>query len=54
MYRERVLTHLTTTYRSRAAHIDELAEDDYLDCRDLTIGLEGVLWKLLVSTERHK
>ncbi len=50
----RVLTHLTTTYRNRAAHIDELAKDDYLGCREVTIGSQGVVWNLITSTEYHK
>jgi hypothetical protein len=41
-------------YRNRAVHIDELARDDYLGCRELTIGRHGVVWKLVLSTERHK
>lgn len=50
----RALTDLTVTYRNRAAHIDELARDDYIGCREVTIGAHGVLWKLALSTERHK
>jgi hypothetical protein len=43
-----------TAVRNRAAHIDELGKEDYLCCRALVIGSEGVLWKLLLATERHK
>jgi hypothetical protein len=50
----RALTVLTGTYRNRAAHIDELARGDYLGCRELTIGSQGVVWRLVLSTERHK
>ena len=50
----RSLITLTKTFRNRAAHIDELGEDDYLGCRDLVIGTQGVIWRLLVSTERHR
>ncbi|MDK9715589.1 MAG: hypothetical protein OEL86_16045 [Sulfuritalea sp.] len=50
----RTLTLLTTTYRNRAAHIEELAQSDYLGCREVTIGIEGVVWRLILSTERHK
>jgi len=50
----RSLTLLTTTFRNRAAHIDELSKADYLACRELAMGPEGVLWKLVVATERHK
>jgi hypothetical protein len=45
---------LITHFRNRAAHIDELEMDDYVSCRDLVIGSEGRLWKLVVATERHK
>jgi hypothetical protein len=50
----RALAVMTGTYRNRAAHIDELARSDYLGCRDLTIGSQGAIWKLVLSTERHK
>ena len=50
----RSLTLLTTTYRNRAAHIDELSSSDYQGCRELTIGADGILWRLVLSTERHK
>jgi hypothetical protein len=45
---------LTTRFRNRAAHIDELGRQDYVGCRDLIIGSEGVLWKLVLATEHHK
>lgn len=48
------LTKLTTNFRNRAAHIDELGKEDYLGCRELAIGAEGILWQLLVATEYHK
>jgi hypothetical protein len=50
----RSLSLLTTTYRNRAAHIDELSRSDYEGCRELTIGAQGLLWKLVLSTEHHK
>ena len=43
-----------TKFRNRAAHIDELGMGDYDSCRDLVIGSEGMLWKLVVATERCK
>ena len=43
-----------TKIRNRAAHIDELSKTDYVKCRTLVIGGEGLLWKLLMATERHK
>jgi hypothetical protein len=48
------LTILIAAYRNRAAHIDELARADYLGCREVAIGAQGVIWKLILSTERHK
>jgi hypothetical protein len=48
------LVLLTTNFRNRAAHIDELDRKDYLGCRELAIGLEGVVWRLLLATERHR
>jgi hypothetical protein len=48
------LGELTSKFRNRAAHIDELGKQDYVNCRELVIGAKGVLWNLVVSTERHK
>ncbi|HCC56909.1 MAG TPA: hypothetical protein DEQ47_06525 [Solibacterales bacterium] len=45
---------LTNSFRNRAAHIDELGKEDYLNCRELVIGSQGALWRLVVSTERHR
>jgi hypothetical protein len=50
----KALTILTGRFRNRAAHIDELGREDYSGCRELVIGPEGVMWKLLVATETHK
>lgn len=49
----KALVLLTTAFRNRAAHIDELAKADYDACRNLVIGANGMLWKLLDGTERH-
>ncbi len=40
--------------RNRAAHIDELGKSDYLSCRALVVGRDGLLWSLLLATERHE
>jgi hypothetical protein len=48
------LSCLTKRYRNPAAHVDELSGSDYSGCRELTIGADGILWKLVLSTERHK
>jgi hypothetical protein len=50
----RTLVVLSTNYRNRAAHIDQLAKEDYLGCRNLTIGDRGAIWMLILSTESHK
>ena len=50
----RALTLLTTRYRNCAAHIDELGREDYVNCRELVIGPQGITWKLVISTQRHK
>lgn len=50
----RSLSQLTTSYRNRAAHIDELSGSDYRACRELTIGAEGLVWKLILATEGRK
>lgn len=44
------LTLMTTNFRNRAAHIDELNREDYLHCRELVIGTEGLLWMVLLAT----
>jgi hypothetical protein len=48
------LVVLINSFRNRAAHIDELGKEDYVSCRELVIGSEGLLWKLVVATERYK
>ena len=50
----RSLELLTSDFRNRAAHIDELGKQDYVTCRDLVMGPEGALWKLELAAERHK
>lgn len=48
------LTNLTLKYRNKAAHIDELTKKDYLGCREIVIGNQGIVWKLILSTKKHK
>jgi hypothetical protein len=48
------LALLTTNFRNRAAHVDELGREDYLGCRELVIGNHGIVWMLLAATERHR
>ena len=47
------LSTLTANFRNRAAHIDELSREDYMGCRELVIGADGLLWRLVVATEPH-
>ncbi len=47
------LTTLTKEYRNKAAHIEELDEADYHNCRELVMGSEGILWRLSLSVEVH-
>ena len=48
------LLTLTRDFRNRAAHIDELSEADYNECKDLVIGPTGVLWQLTMASEPHR
>lgn len=48
------LTSVATGFRNRAAHIEELGKADYDNCRDLVIGPNGSLWRLVLATEHHK
>lgn len=42
----RSLVDVTVGYRNKAAHIDELDEVHYRQCRELVMGSGGILWKL--------
>lgn len=42
---------LTTNYRNKAAHTDELEEQDYQYCKDLVFGNNGIIWDLILSSE---
>jgi hypothetical protein len=41
---------LTRQYRNRAAHMGQLSRDDYVECRELVAGEDGILWKLVSAT----
>jgi len=43
---------LTTNFRNKAAHTDELEEQDYQDCKELVFGNSGIIWDLILSSER--
>jgi hypothetical protein len=44
------LNKLTSQYRNRAAHIDELKREDYQACYTFTCGNDGIMWKLISAT----
>lgn len=48
------LQSLTTRFRNPAAHVQELGRNDYVACRELVVGTNGMLWQLVLSTEGHK
>lgn len=43
---------LTTNYRNKAAHTDELEEEDYQNCKELVFGHNGIIWDLILSSEK--
>jgi hypothetical protein len=48
------LSELTEKYRNRAAHIDELSQEDYAACRSLVIGPDGMLWRIVLATQNQR
>lgn len=45
---------LTRDFRNRAAHIEELSEADYNECKDFVIGPSGILWQVTLTSEPLK
>ncbi|SNX73071.1 hypothetical protein SAMN05878503_11418 [Cereibacter ovatus] len=45
------LVTLTSKFRNRAAHIDELDKSDYEACRDLVAGENGMVWRLILASQ---
>jgi hypothetical protein len=45
------LVRLTHDFRNRAAHLDTLTRQDYEECRSFVLGTDGVLWKIIASTQ---
>lgn len=45
---------LIKNFRNPAAHINELRRQDFENCRELVLGEQGLLWKLLQATKSHK
>jgi hypothetical protein len=46
----RAMSELIKEFRNPAAHIDELSQKDYEDCRRLVIGADGMLWRIILAT----
>lgn len=44
------LNSLTSSFRNRAAHTDDLSKNDYENCWSLVVGQDGVLWNLILAT----
>jgi hypothetical protein len=44
------LDMLTTQFRNRAAHTEELTEHDYRGCVEIVIGQQGMLWSIVSAT----
>jgi len=45
---------LIKDFRNPAAHIAELRHQDFENCRELVLGEQGLLWKLIQATKSHK
>ena len=43
---------LTSNYRNKAAHTEELDAKDYENCKELVFGINGVIWELILSTKK--
>jgi hypothetical protein len=48
------LDKLTSNFRNKAAHTDELNFIDYADCKELVFGENGITWELLNSCKTLK
>jgi len=46
------IDNLTKNFRNKAAHTDELSKFDYENCKELVYGDKGIMWKLILSTEK--
>ena len=45
---------LTRKFRNRAAHVDDLEQQDFENCRALVIGDQGLIWRLVQATQLHR
>jgi hypothetical protein len=50
----KVLDLVTTRFRNRAAHTDELTKEDYESCRQAVVGPDGALWMLINASQTVK
>jgi transcription elongation factor Elf1 len=48
------LDNLTLNFRNKAAHTDELNAVDYVNCKELAFGENGITWELLNSCKTIK
>src|SRR5215831_14093051 len=48
------LVKLARDFRNRAAHLESLSDSDYRACREFVLGREGLLWRIIFATQRHK
>lgn len=51
---QRGIKVLSINYRNKAAHTDELDELDYIKCKELVFGEKGIIWDLILSSEKKK
>ncbi|MBE2226847.1 MAG: hypothetical protein IAE93_05880 [Ignavibacteria bacterium] len=47
----KAIESLTNNYRNKAAHIDELEQSNYISCKELVFGDNGMMWNLILSTD---
>ena len=48
------LSILASDYRNPSAHTEEIREAQYLACKDLVLGTQEILWRLVAATKVHK
>jgi hypothetical protein len=45
------VTSLAQKFRNKAAHTGELTASDYIECKELVFGDNGMMWNLFISTQ---
>ncbi|MDY0144119.1 MAG: hypothetical protein RBR97_19735 [Bacteroidales bacterium] len=43
---------LTSNFRNKAAHTDELEKFDYDNCKEMIFGEKGIMWELIISSDK--